>query len=113
MNQEMENNNLVKKERALHRIKELKGFYIHLTVYIVVNSFISVNKVIRNMYNGETFEEAFVDFETFAIWFFWGIGLAFHAMKVFSGNPFFGKDWEERQIKKYMEEEEDESKKYL
>ncbi|MET7027866.1 2TM domain-containing protein [Sediminicola luteus] len=109
----MENKDLIKKERALQRIKELKEFYIHLTVYIAINSFISVNKVIRNMNNGETFEEAFLDFGTFAIWIFWGIGLAFHAMKVFSFNPFFGKDWEERQIKKYMEKEENESKKYL
>lgn len=109
----MENNSFEKKERALRRIKELKGFYIHLTVYIVINSFISVNKVLRNMNNGETFNEAFLDFGTFAIWFFWGIGLAFHAMKVFSFNPFFGKDWEERQIKKYMEEEENDYKKYM
>tara|TARA_R110002051_G_scaffold235020_1_gene296493 strand:- start:4102 stop:4431 length:330 start_codon:yes stop_codon:yes gene_type:complete len=109
----MENNSFEKKERALRRIKELKGFYIHLAVYVVINSFISVNKVLRNMNNGETFEEAFLDFGTFAIWFFWGIGLAFHAMKVFSINPFFGKDWEERQIKKYMEEEENDYKKYM
>ena len=109
----MENNNFKKKERALLRINELKGFYIHLAVYIVINSFISVNKVLRNMYNGETFEQAFLDFGTFAIWFFWGIGLAFHAMKVFSFNPFFGKDWEERQIKKYMEKEEEDYKSFL
>lgn len=109
----MENNSFEKKERALRRIKELKGFYIHLAVYVVINSFISVNKVLRNMNNGETFNEAFLDFGTFAIWFFWGIGLAFHAMKVFSFNPFFGKDWEERQIKKYMEEEENDYKKYM
>jgi hypothetical protein len=35
----------------------------------------------------------------------WGIGLAFHAFWLFGTNRFFGKDWEERQIKKILEKE--------
>ena len=108
----METNNLDKRERAKQRVGELKGFYIHLVVYIVVNSFITISKIVGNIYNGETFSEAFWDFGTFAVWIFWGIGLAFHAMKVFAYNPFFGKEWEERHIKKYMEKDEKESRKY-
>jgi len=97
--------------RAKKRVKELKGFYIHLAVYILINSFISVNKFIRNIYeNDETFNEAFWDFGTFAVWLFWGIGLAIHGFNVF-GLPFlFGKDWEERKIKKYMEEDDNQFK---
>jgi hypothetical protein len=38
--------------------------------------------------------------------FGWGIGLVFHAIKVFGLSPFFGKNWEERKIKEYMEEDE-------
>ena len=38
--------------------------------------------------------------------FGWGIGLVFHAVKVFGLNPFFGKNWEERKIKEYMQEDE-------
>jgi len=44
--------------------------------------------------------------------FAWGIGLAFHASKVFGFNPFLGKDWEESQIKKFMDEDKKEMDKF-
>ncbi len=108
----METSHIDKKTRAKQRVEELKGFYWHLAVYLIVNSFITISKIIRNTFNGESFGEAFWDFGTFAVWFFWGIGLAFHAVKVFNINPFFGKDWEKRQIQKYMDESREEAEKY-
>ena len=108
----MENNNRDKLGRAKKRVIALKGFFIHLTVYILVNTFISTMKIIGNMGDGESFNDAFWDFGTFAVWFFWGIGLFFHGLKVFSYNPFFGKDWEEKQIQKYMDKDKTESEKY-
>lgn len=102
----------VKLRRARKRMEELKGFYWHLASYIGVNSFITISKIGRNIRNGENLMEAIWDSSTFYVWFFWGIGLAFHAMKVFSLNPIFGKDWEERQIQKFMEEEKREIEKY-
>ncbi|NHF59455.1 2TM domain-containing protein [Flavobacteriaceae bacterium TP-CH-4] len=107
----METNNKSKQERAMEKVRELKGFYIHLTVYLIVNSFISVSKMIRNLGNGESFTEAFWDLGTFFVWLAWGIGLAFHAAKVF-GFSVFSKDWEERQIQKYIEEDRKEAEKY-
>ncbi|MBD1261100.1 2TM domain-containing protein [Maribacter polysiphoniae] len=101
-----------KLDRVKKRVEELKGFYIHFAVYIMVNTFISIMKVVRNLGDGEGFSEAFWDFGTFAVWLFWGIGLFFHGVKVFSYNPFFGKDWEKRQIQKYMDKDIKESKKY-
>lgn len=101
-----------KRERAQIRLKELKEFYTHLIVYIAVNTFITTVQVSNHMNNGATFFEAFLDFGTFAVWLFWGIGLASHAVKIFSLNPFFGKDWEKRQIEKYMDEERTEAEKY-
>ena len=38
--------------------------------------------------------------------------LGFHAVKTFDYNPFFGKDWEAKQIQKYMEEDKKEMDKY-
>lgn len=101
-----------KLNRAKKRIEELKGFYWHLASYLGVNLFISISKIVRNLGNGETFSEAFFDFGTFAIWFFWGIGLFFHGVKVFGSIPIFGKGWEERQIQKYIEQERTEAEKY-
>ena len=107
-----DNNTRDKRRRAKKRVEELKGFYIHFAVYVAVNTFITTMKVIRDMDEGNSFGEAFWDFGTFAVWFFWGIGVFFHGVKVFSYNPIFGKDWEERQIQKYMERDKKEAEKY-
>ena len=37
--------------------------------------------------------------------FGWGIGLVFQAIAAFRLNPFMNKDWEERKIQEFMEEE--------
>lgn len=108
----MKNSRIDKKARAKKRVEMLKGFYVHLTVYIAVNTFTTVLKVIRNLGNGETFGEAFWDTGTFFVWGAWGIGLAFHAAKVFSINPFFNKEWEERQIRKFMDEDQKDAESY-
>ncbi len=108
----METNTRNKKQRAEERLKALKAFYTHLTIYLLVNTFITLVKMYHHMNNGATIFEAIWNFETFVVWFFWGIGLAGHAVKVFSFNPFFSKDWEKRQIEKYMNEELTEAEKY-
>ncbi|MFS4467981.1 2TM domain-containing protein [Maribacter sp. 2210JD10-5] len=101
-----------KLKRARRRVEQIKSFYWHLVVYIGVNSFISISKLIRNMIDGETFTEAFLDFGTFSIWIFWGIGIFFHAVKAFSISPIFSKDWEERQIQKYIEKDKQQAEKF-
>lgn len=108
----METNNSDKRTRARKRVEQLKGFYIHLTVYVIVNLFIIVPSVMARMNYGEGFIEALFDFGTFATALFWGIGLAFHAAKTFGYSPFFSKDWEERQIKRYMEEDRRDAEKF-
>lgn len=104
--------NTNKKERAKKRVEELKGFYIHLMVYIFVNIMISTVIVVSHMYEGDNLIEAFFDFGTWSTWLFWGIGIFFHGFKVFSYNPFFNKEWEERQMQKYLEEDRNEAEKY-
>ena len=101
-----------KKERAKKCVEELKGFYKHLMVYIMVNIMITTVIVVSQMYNGGSFIDALWNFGSFSTWFFWGIGVFFHGLKVFSFNPFFNKNWEERQIQKYMEEDKQQSEKY-
>ncbi len=93
--------------RAQKKVENIRGFYVHLLVYICVNLFISIKKIMRNLDNGETFEEAFFDFGTYFVWLAWGIGLAFHAFNVFVKNGVFGSHWEERKIREYMEDDEE------
>ncbi len=97
-----------KMDRAKKRVEQLKGFYIHLLVYLGVNIFILVSVMVQSYNAGE----ALLRWPSLVTPFFWGIGLAFHAANVFRWNPFFGKNWEERQIKKYMDKDRKESEKF-
>lgn len=80
--------------RAKKRVENLKAFYIHLMVYILVNLmlfFINISS------------------DSSKLWFLyplggWGIGIVIHGLTTF---PFgiFEKEWEERKIKEYMEKD--------
>jgi hypothetical protein len=96
----MEPNNY-KYEQARERVKKLKGFYIHLVIFVVINSFILINAYIATMYN----EDSFWQLRTFFTLIFWGIGLAFHAFGVFGTRLVFSKEWEERKLKEFMDKE--------
>ncbi|HEA21808.1 MAG TPA: 2TM domain-containing protein [Pricia antarctica] len=108
----MESNRKDKQIKARQRVAQLKGFYVHLTVFVIINLFIITTSMVARINNGENFMEALFTFGTFSTAFFWGIGLAFHAAKTFAYNPFFSKDWEERQIQKYIEEDKREAEKF-
>jgi len=48
-------------------------------------------------------------------WFLWaafglGISLVFQAIKAFGFNPFFGRGWEERKIKEFMNEDKEQNR---
>lgn len=94
----MTNQDEIKYQEAVKKVARIKAFYSHLIVYILVNAFIVVKKT-QNIDEGETIWDAF------KVAFFWGIGLALHALRVFDKFPFFGNDWEERKIKEFMEKE--------
>ncbi|MBO6606994.1 2TM domain-containing protein [Psychroserpens sp.] len=95
-----------KYERAKSKMQNLKAFYIHFTVYVIVNTIISIAKVIRNVNNGETFNEAIFDFATIGLWTIWGVGIAFHAFSVYGLDFFLGKNWETKQLEKYMNQDD-------
>ena len=81
--------------RAVERVEEIKGFYSSLIAYcIVIPLLIYINLKYVPQFH----------------WFWfpimgWGIGLAFQAFKAFAYNPFLGRNWEERKIQEYMNED--------
>ncbi len=83
--------------KAKERVEELKKFYGNLTSYVIVISLLAVLNYWTNSWRYMWF-----------LWaaFGWGIGLFFHAMNTFNLNPFFGKDWERRKIKEFMDDED-------
>ncbi len=81
-------------ERARQRVQQIKEFYTHLTAYILVNALLIAISVLNGEY-----------------WFFWplfgwGIGVVAHAINVFGFSQWFGNSWEEREIRRLMEREE-------
>lgn len=84
-------------ERAQKHVTELKAFYGNLTSYVLVISFLAGLNYYTDQWNNPWF-----------LWpaFGWGIGIVAHALKTYRVNPLFNKDWEQRKIRKYMDEEE-------
>ncbi|GGD93150.1 2TM domain-containing protein [Planktosalinus lacus] len=92
---------------AQTKMKEIKGFYIHLLVYVLVNLFIFV-------VSSDLFTQGFgtIEFGNFALPFFWGIGVFAHWASVFGPNLFLGKKWEERKINEILEKEKKQRKQW-
>lgn len=89
----MEDN--IKYLQAKKRVKQIKGFYIHALVYVLVNVMILILKFQK--YGN-------IEFNDWGIGL-WGIGLAIHSLSVFLPNFILGKNWEERKILELMEKE--------
>ncbi|CAZ94192.1 2TM domain-containing protein [Zobellia galactanivorans] len=83
--------------RAKERVEREKKFYNGLISYVVTISFLAAINYYTNGFAYAWF-----------LWaaFGWGIGIVIGAVKTFGGNPFFGRDWEERKIKQFMQEDE-------
>lgn len=83
-----------KYERAKKHVEELKGFYIHFSIYLImVPVFIYLN-----------LRSTGFPWAIFPI-LGWGAGVSGHAMEVFNYNPFLGKNWEERKIRELMDKD--------
>lgn len=83
--------------RARKRVDDLKEFYYSLISYIII---IPVLVLIWYTFTPFTIQ-----------WFWfpmigWGIGLCFHAYKVFVNDGVFGSGWERKKIEQYMKDEE-------
>lgn len=85
---------------AKKKVDEIKSFYIHLLVYLVINIGIIV---FGNREEG--LWEALKDPWTYFTALSWGIGLLAHWAGVFGPNIFFGKKWEERKVQELMKKD--------
>lgn len=98
----MENSNLEEQKyiRAKKKVKAIKGFYVHLVVYLIVNAFLIIMQLATN--DGWSH---FWEWSTYNTAIFWGIGIVFHAFNVFGMKFLLGADWEERKIKEIMDKD--------
>ena len=102
----------LRRERAQKKVDEIKSFYAHLRGYIIVNILLLLLQtefVDYIMDRNENLDPAFfewVDLNILLTPILWGIGLAIHGLYVYRHKLTFLKSWEERQIRKFMEEDE-------
>ena len=79
--------------KAKKKVKEIKGFYIHLTLFLLNTPII----IAVNLLTSPQFQ-----------WFWfsvlgWGAAVGIHAFLAFNEN-LLGKDWEEKKIRELMNE---------
>jgi len=81
-------------KKAKQKVEKIKGFYGNLLAYCIVIPFLAI-------LNYNTTDFPWVIFPILG----WGFGVTTHGMEAFGYNPLWGKRWEERRIKKYMEDD--------
>lgn len=83
-------------QRARKRVQDVRGFYVHVAVYLIVNLFLFALNILTT---------------SGVLWFYWpalgwGVGLAIHFVLTFGPAPVRsepGDAWEQRKIQEYME----------
>lgn len=88
-------------QRAKERVEALKGFYGNLVAFCVVIPALA-------WVNYRTTDFPWIFFPILG----WGFGLVMHGMEAYGYNPLWGKRWEERKIREFMEEEQNNKNLY-
>ena len=96
--------NDIKYLEAMKRVKQLKAFYIHATVYILVNAGLILARYLQQ----DNFN--FANIENYTTLLFWGIGLTAHGLSVYLPNIILGNDWEIKKIEEIMRSQENNRK---
>ena len=96
-----ENKTDKKYEAARKRVEEIKAFYSHLIVYVIVIGALTIINLVTQI--GDSYKN---------LWFlyplgFWGFGLLWHAISTFVFNRKGPGTWENRKIKEVMDQMED------
>lgn len=113
----MKKSPLSKLERAEKKVKEIKDFYSHLGWFLVVNIVVLIIRFrLFDIFPIKSFNvgndiSVWIDVNITVIPLLWLFGLVCHGLYVFKDKFRFLENWEQRQIQKYMEEDNEE--KYM
>jgi sensor histidine kinase YesM len=82
-------------KKAREHVEAIKGFYGNLLAYCLVIPFLA-------WINYRTTDFPWVLFPALG----WGLGVVTHGMEAYGYNPLWGKRWEERKIREFMEQDD-------
>ena len=80
-------------EEARRHIRNVRGFYNHLLVYLLVNAGLFTLNMLSSP------GRIWFGWATFG----WGVGLVAHGVSVFAFRGWLGARWEERKIREYLD----------
>lgn len=81
-------------EKAKERVEAIKGFYGNLTAYCIVIPILIV-------INYKTTSFPWAIFPALG----WGFGVTAHGLEAFGYNPLFGRNWEARKMREFMDDD--------
>jgi hypothetical protein len=102
----MKTNNINKDkyEKAKAKVTRVKMFYYHLLAYILVICILTWNLTVID---DAELKDTFIVVNGSSITL-WGIAIIIHGWIAFKGRFLFSKKWEERKVKEYLQEDEEE-----
>ncbi|MCH9660183.1 MAG: 2TM domain-containing protein [Bacteroidetes bacterium] len=96
-----------KYNRAKKQVKQIKGFYGHILVFLIINVGLLISRfLILPSLGIVSDDEGFnnwLNWNTFITPVLWFFGLAIHGFKVYNVRVF--KKWEDKKIQEIMEKE--------
>ena len=92
--------------KAERKVKELKGFYFHLFLYLTVNlAWLLILFSLDEMSSYSQYGFWGMGYGHISMAVVWGIALLIHGVLVFGKNMSFSKKWEDRKIKELLNKE--------
>ncbi|MDT0554428.1 2TM domain-containing protein [Patiriisocius hiemis] len=103
---DMDKQDHLKYKKAQKKVTEIRGFYTHLGIYLVVNLLLLAANL--GLFSNSPIKLWMPGWAYFTTPFFWGIWLVFHGISVFGPKIKIGfiERWEQRKINEFMDNDD-------
>ncbi len=88
--------------KAQIKVRRIRMFYLHFALYIIVVALLMYNfYIVAGPYKNNIISL------NLSVLVAWTVFIIVHGLTVFKGKQIFNKSWEDKKIKKFLNEEED------
>lgn len=89
--------------KAHKKVKMLRGFYLHIFAFILISITMILCFLFIEVFNNTEFLRWLLA----TIIITWAVGLLIHGWSILGTRLIFNKDWEDKKIKKYLQDEDE------